>query len=468
MPGIDESPGRRRTGARRPGAPPRDVQSLARGGRGRPQGQRLAAPAGNRTESAGLAGTVLGVAALIDGEVEAGLRRIEESLATARTLGEPDDLALAGVCLADYYAAEVRRTARSRSWSPSAPTSGGSHRRDTGWTTCWPATRRALWWRPASGTGPWRPLLTYEVVSASPSSTWQRRRRPRRPRSGPAPLGAGRDPRPLRPAAVPPVCRRCSGRPRRRRGQPGPGAGAGAQHRAAGLGDGARAAATGGGRRLPGCRRLRERRGYPPAARPPAGRARRSDRSGGPGPVSPQSARPPSDGPMPTPGWPRRLPGRPPVVPTKLRRWRRSRPLRPCSAGAVVVRRPPRHWQPHVASRGGSRRRPAARRRGCPVASGPPAIARRRGSGGACSEGGRSAGFGPDRTRRTGAAPGDRRATNREIGQLSPYISPKTASVHVTQPNMQKLGVGPQGAGAAALAAPKACPGLEPARTGGG
>ena len=56
----------------------------------------------------GRADTVIGVAALIDGQADAGLELLTSSLQTARALGEPDDLALAGVCVTDHYLTGAR------------------------------------------------------------------------------------------------------------------------------------------------------------------------------------------------------------------------------------------------------------------------------------------------------------------------------------------------------------------------
>jgi len=51
----------------------------------------------------GLAATVLGVVAILDGDPSTGLRMLESSAAIAARVGEPDDLALAGVCITDHY-----------------------------------------------------------------------------------------------------------------------------------------------------------------------------------------------------------------------------------------------------------------------------------------------------------------------------------------------------------------------------
>ncbi len=67
--------------------------------------QELAARSGN-VRADGLAATVLGVAAQLEGQLHAGLRELERAMAVAKDLGEPDDLALAGVCLADYYSTD--------------------------------------------------------------------------------------------------------------------------------------------------------------------------------------------------------------------------------------------------------------------------------------------------------------------------------------------------------------------------
>jgi DNA-binding NarL/FixJ family response regulator len=62
----------------------------------------LASVRGNRRVQ-GLADTVLGAGEIISGKADAGLLRIEAARATATELGEPDDLALAGVCIVDQH-----------------------------------------------------------------------------------------------------------------------------------------------------------------------------------------------------------------------------------------------------------------------------------------------------------------------------------------------------------------------------
>jgi DNA-binding CsgD family transcriptional regulator/tetratricopeptide (TPR) repeat protein len=67
--------------------------------------QCLAARSGN-VRADGLAATVLGVAALLEGQLHNGLAELERALSLGKDLGEPDDLALAGVCLASYYSTD--------------------------------------------------------------------------------------------------------------------------------------------------------------------------------------------------------------------------------------------------------------------------------------------------------------------------------------------------------------------------